>query len=520
MIGRQLAFAARMPPRKIAARLALLAKRNLLARAAPLLPAIGLRHAAAPLATTLPAGLIGPGRSLETLGEGRFAFTFIGERREFRLPIDWHLAELKTGTSLWLLNLHYMEYLAEADDEAFAALVLDWIAGNPGYEPAYWTYNWNSYALSIRAVAIMKADRPPPRAAAAGRARRMLRSLTSQIRFLERNLETDLGGNHLIKNIKALVWAGAFFAGPRAARWRALGDRAARRASSTRQILADGMHFERSPSYHAQVFADLLEIPPRAGIGPARRQARRGLARMARAARRSRPSRRRPAAVQRCRADIWPIARSLPRRLRGPCSAGPPRPAGASPFATPAISGRAPAASRSIADMGPIGPDELARARPWRHRQLRTVGRRPAPHRRPGRVRICRGRQAPGRSRSAQRATTASHIAGGDQADFFGAFRCGRRPKVEAEFELGGEDGVPLRGHHDGYAHLPGSAACRTADRGRRGTASRFTTGSPARSGTQASIGLLLHPEVRRRAAPAHVDRQRGGVAARIRGSC
>ena len=48
-------------------------------------------------------------------------------------------------------------------------------------------------------------------------------SLTEQIRFLVHNLETDILGNHLIKNVKALLWAGAFFSGAEAERWRALG---------------------------------------------------------------------------------------------------------------------------------------------------------------------------------------------------------------------------------------------------------------------------------------------------------
>src|SRR5262249_48033881 len=69
---------------------------------------------------------------------------------------------------------------------------------------------------------------------------------------------TDICGNHLVKNIKALIWASAYFTGPIAERWRRLGLKHLQRELD-RQILADGMHYERSPSYHAQVFADLLE---------------------------------------------------------------------------------------------------------------------------------------------------------------------------------------------------------------------------------------------------------------------
>ena len=54
-------------------------------------------------------------------------------------------------------------------------------------------------------------------------AARIEASVAEQLVFLERNLETDICGNHLIKNIKALIWASAYFTGPFAERWRRLG---------------------------------------------------------------------------------------------------------------------------------------------------------------------------------------------------------------------------------------------------------------------------------------------------------
>src|SRR5262249_9635255 len=103
-----------------------------------------------------------------------------------------------------------------------------------------------------------------------------------QLSFLERNVESDIGGNHILKNAKAFLWAGAFFTGPEAARWSARGARILER-ELPEQILADGVHFERSPAYHAQVTADLLEcssVPPR---GPSRDDLERRLAEAARA---------------------------------------------------------------------------------------------------------------------------------------------------------------------------------------------------------------------------------------------
>ena len=88
----------------------------------------------------------------------------------------------------------------------------------------------------------------------------MLRdSLAAQIVFVERNLETDVGGNHLLKNLKALAMAGCLFGGDTATRLR---DRfvPAFTAELRRQLRADGGHYEQSPMYHAQVLVDAVEV--------------------------------------------------------------------------------------------------------------------------------------------------------------------------------------------------------------------------------------------------------------------
>ena len=116
-----------------------------------------------------------------------------------------------------------MEYLEEADDSLFADLVRQWIDANPPYARGYWKDSWNSYTVSLRTVVWMQqlASRGARLDAATREA--AVASLAQQIRFLEANLETDIGGNHLIKNIKALLLASAFFAGSEAEQWRALG---------------------------------------------------------------------------------------------------------------------------------------------------------------------------------------------------------------------------------------------------------------------------------------------------------
>ena len=71
--------------------------------------------------------------------------------------------------------------------------------------------------------------------------------------FLRRHLEFDVGGNHLIKNLKALAGLAVLFGDERTL------DRTLNLLSRQLavQVLPDGGHFERAPAYHCQVLADL-----------------------------------------------------------------------------------------------------------------------------------------------------------------------------------------------------------------------------------------------------------------------
>jgi len=62
-----------------------------------------------------------------------------------------------------------------------------------------------------------------------------------------------------MKNIKALMFAGALLGARESSRWWAKGEKLLQRELAE-QILADGGHFERSPMYHAEALEDLLDI--------------------------------------------------------------------------------------------------------------------------------------------------------------------------------------------------------------------------------------------------------------------
>jgi uncharacterized heparinase superfamily protein len=181
---------------------------------------------------------------------GPTTFRFLNETGEAAGPQDW-----QTGRELlWLYNLHYFDDLAlpEAlsDPAPRVALIERWLAENP---PGHGV-GWAPYPTSLRMVNWIKAELagfPLPAEAA--------ESLAVQARWLDGRLERHLLGNHLLANAKALVFAGCWFEGQAAQRWRRRG-LALLGEQLPEQVLADGGHFERSPMYHAIILEDLLDL--------------------------------------------------------------------------------------------------------------------------------------------------------------------------------------------------------------------------------------------------------------------
>ncbi|HYF94939.1 MAG TPA: alginate lyase family protein [Symbiobacteriaceae bacterium] len=88
---------------------------------------------------------------------------------------------------------------------------------------------------------------------------RMAISLQEQLALLFRDIEYDLGGNHLITEAKALLMGGLYFgAHPSASRWVRTGQ-AVLESALPKQVLSDGGHYERSPMYQIVVLWDCLE---------------------------------------------------------------------------------------------------------------------------------------------------------------------------------------------------------------------------------------------------------------------
>jgi len=157
------------------------------------------------------------------------------------------------ASQLWRYHLHYFDYALDLEQASFERLARSWMRENT----RLWGDAWHPYPLSLRIVNWCRAlDFFSFDAAFADE---LARSIYGQTRFLFANLEHDVRGNHLLKNIRALIWSGVMFEGEEARRWLEEGMRLLQ-IEVAEQVLADGCHFERVPSYHLLVLRDLQEI--------------------------------------------------------------------------------------------------------------------------------------------------------------------------------------------------------------------------------------------------------------------
>ena len=157
---------------------------------------------------------------------------------------------------LQVFELHYHEWLADlraAERPDLARqLVGDWLTQFGHYHPVA----WHPYPLSLRLAAWLTHGRWLLAEAEDDLKAAFTGALRVQVAHLRRNCEWDLGGNHLIKNLKALVMGAVALGDTPLLAWASQ----RLRAALQHQILPDGAHDERSPLYHAQVLQDMLEL--------------------------------------------------------------------------------------------------------------------------------------------------------------------------------------------------------------------------------------------------------------------
>lgn len=378
---------------------------------------------------------------LEDLDQGRF--TFLGETRELGASVAWDPAG---ASQLWLYHHHYWEWawtlLAHPDrDRAQAIFERQFSSWMDSTTFGRWNA-WAPYPTSLRSWALVNVA--GSLAAGSSVAAALEDCLRNHVGFVEHNLELDVGGNHLIKNIKALCGLGTYFGDQR------LVERAASllQRELDRQVLPDGGHFELSPSYHCQVLGDLIDIdrlsaasghPAPSQLGPAIAAMRTWLGTMLM------PD-----------GDV-PVFNDSERLGRARLDALAPGPTPTEAITVLRDSGYVVARGSRfhlIADIGHPCPPELPA-----HAQadclsfeLALDGRRLVVD--PGTSEYGSGPQRQWERSTAAHSTVA--IDGLDQTEVWGSFRAGRRAEAVIDLARAEGDAVVIEGHHMGYAHLPG----------------------------------------------------------------
>ncbi len=359
------------------------------------------------------------------------------QERPLAAPADWSAPD---QSPLWRYTLHYFEWLADLAAtgdarwvDAARLSIADWIAHHP--RPA--GIAWHPYPLSLRLFAWLHHAPKLLDNAPSAFHRAFVAALHRQARHLSRSIEWDVGGNHLIKNLKALVTAGRCLPGHAAVGHRALQDL---EQAVARQVLPDGMHEERSPTYHVQVMVDLIDLADLLGdqtptwlsdairrMGPALATLRLGDGGLA----------------------LFNDGTVGEAQLLAAIDARSGRPAAAADLPEAGYRRLTAGATVVLLDAGPCCPDDLpAHA----HADMLAFEMSSGTQRLIVNCGTFAYQDPAWRNRLRG---TASHstltFAGEDSAEVHGVFRLGRRPRAAAAYRAA--DGLTLEGWHDGYRH-------------------------------------------------------------------
>ena len=380
-----------------------------------------------------------PGRA--GLRAGRIEL--LGMTRNLGDPPGWQHAD---APLLWRFHLHYWDWawaLAAEPDRAdaralFAALWRSWrgavVAGRGDA--------WLPYPTALRAWSYcgLHAD-----LVAGGEIEEsFVADLAAHAGFLRRHLESDVGGNHLIKNLKALAGLAVFFADDH------LLARVLRRLTGQLavQVLADGGHYERAPAYHCQVLGDLIDVVS-----------------LLRAAGRT-PDPQLPLAISHMRRwlasvlspggevpllnDGFPVSADLVAALQP----GPPSPGPLMVLPDTGLVRAVAGGWRLLADVGLPCPDELPA-----HAHADTFGCLVHVDGTPLLVDTGTSTYAAGARRGYERSTAAHNtveVDGANSTEVWGAFRAARRARVRDLVTSPGPGAVTIEAAHDGFRGLPG----------------------------------------------------------------
>tara|TARA_R110000868_G_scaffold218576_1_gene468910 strand:+ start:58041 stop:59711 length:1671 start_codon:yes stop_codon:yes gene_type:complete len=183
-------------------------------------------------------------------------FEFINQAVAIGLDMRWHP---KGTSSLWLYNLHYFHWLAdlkECGDEGQTKareLIESWLMNCNHFD----MQTWHPYPLSLRLVNWLTHYHWLTEGMHKDVKDTFNQSLARQSEHLGHNLEWDVEGNHLIKNLKAMIYCGLCLPNQQTAY---LDATTLLLEQINLQVNPDGGHYEKSPHYHVDVLKDLLDI--------------------------------------------------------------------------------------------------------------------------------------------------------------------------------------------------------------------------------------------------------------------
>jgi hypothetical protein len=182
-------------------------------------------------------------------------FAFLNEERDLGVPHEWAPPDAER---LWRYHLNYFEWgwtFAGHPEREWAAAQFERLWRSWAARTSLRSGDvWSPYVASVRAWALCGLYAP----LVSGRSYEhdFVRVLGFHAGFVRAHVELDVGGNHLIKNVKALIGLGVFLDAPDLVRH---GIRLLSQQLPV-QVLSDGGHYERSPSYHCQVLGDLIDV--------------------------------------------------------------------------------------------------------------------------------------------------------------------------------------------------------------------------------------------------------------------
>ena len=184
-------------------------------------------------------------------------FEFIGQKLTFGTSVRW--GEEKFG-GLWLDHLHYFRYLElvpkNRDNVRFVIeLLKQWKGCREDVAKAFWP----PYNASERAFCISRWYLENQNFLSYAESEFVLNIISQDIDFVSRNLELNLDGNHLLKNIAAVYWGTALFEVSAEHKWVKCVERYYD-SIVNEQILPDGLHYEKSFIYHQLALIDFLDI--------------------------------------------------------------------------------------------------------------------------------------------------------------------------------------------------------------------------------------------------------------------